>query len=97
MDLRILPPEPNPRDRPTTEVLSRPRRHLGDYTGGYVNEFVRPSFCIKCKRVTGHNTPSRLVVIRNGRPAMSSFCWTCRSRKMRFVSHTLYERCTGRK
>jgi len=60
-------------------------------------EFSRPSYCIKCKNMTGHNTPPRLIVIKNGRPAMSSFCWTCRSRKMRLVSYKLYWENTGRK
>jgi len=60
-------------------------------------EFSRPSFCIKCKAMTGHNTPARLIVIKNGRPAMSSFCWKCRSRKMRLVSYKLYSANTGRK
>lgn len=60
-------------------------------------EFSRPSYCIKCKIMTGHNTPPRLVVIKNGRPAMSSFCWTCRSRKIRLVSYRLYRQNTGRK
>ncbi|XP_050530419.1 uncharacterized protein LOC126899491 [Daktulosphaira vitifoliae] len=97
MDLRIHPQEPDPRDPPTTDDLPN-RRYLGNDTECIAcNEFIRPSYCIKCKYMTGHNTPSRLVVIRNGRPAMSSFCWTCRSRKIRLVSHTLYERCTGKK
>jgi len=60
-------------------------------------EFSRPSYCIKCKVMTGHNTPPRLIVIKNGRPAMSSFCWKCRSRKMRLVSYKLYWKNTGRK
>jgi hypothetical protein len=60
-------------------------------------EFSRPSYCIKCKIMTGHNTPPRLVVIKNGRPAMSSFCWRCRSRKIRLVSYRLYQENTGRK
>lgn len=60
-------------------------------------EFSRPSYCIKCKVMTGHNTPPRLIVIKNGRPAMSSFCWKCRSRKMRLVSYKLYWESTGRK
>lgn len=60
-------------------------------------EFSRPSYCIKCKMMTGHNTPPRLVLIKNGRPAMSSFCWNCRSRKIRFVSFRLYLTKTGKK
>lgn len=60
-------------------------------------EFSRPSYCIKCKIMTGHNTPPRLILIKNGRPAMSSFCWSCRSRKIRLVTYRLYRAKTGRK
>lgn len=88
-------------DEDSEEVVNSFNENNSRYTHERQNiniiEFSRPSYCIKCKIMTGHNTPPRLVVIKNGRPAMSSFCWICRSRKIRFVSYRLYREYTGRK
>jgi len=92
---------PNPlEDDPEDLIRSFPKngcRDVRNNGSGDKLEFIRPSFCIKCKMLTGHNTPSRLILLKNGRPAMSSFCWICRSRKIRFVTHRFYQTNTGKK
>lgn len=85
-------------DDPENSIFTEnPPNYNRDIQDRDMIEFSRLSYCIKCKVMTGHNTPSRLVMLKNGRPAMSSFCWTCRSRKIRLVSFRLYQTNTGRK
>lgn len=91
------PIEDDDPDNNFVEVFTKnPYRYIHGDRDIDMIEFSRPSYCIKCKIMTGHNTPPRLVLIKNGRPAMSSFCWRCRSRKIRLVSYRLYRVKTGK-
>lgn len=92
-----MDPLDNDPDDTVNSFLEHPFGYVSEDQGADMVEFSRPSYCIKCMVMTGHNTPPRLVVLKNGRPAMSSFCWRCRSRKFRLVSFRFYRAKTGRR
>lgn len=56
---------------------------------------IRPSYCISCRRQTENANPPALRVLKNGRPAVMSYCFFCHKKRIRLVSFDWFYAKTG--